>query len=291
MNNRTLASPLASGLLTLTCAMGAAHAAMTDVTFGGRGSGNGKFDAFQDFCFDAKGNLHALDGVRRGAQANQFGGNNVVQIFDNDGKFLRQFSINDETLDTDEMKVVSLPAKIAVDSAGNVFISYPDSNEVVKFGPRGQLDRGIQIPGAHGVCVFTRDGKERVAVVASRGQENIREIQVFDPATCAMDAPVKLSSPVRAALHITTDKEGNFYILSSGTNSIKKYSPAGALLLELGGANTRDGDGSTFLFNVAVDSKGNIFSVLPDRLTVTVKVSDFSLYVTVTVCVPVVFLL
>ncbi len=60
---------------------------------------------------------------------------------------------------------------------------------------------------------------------------------------------------------LTVDKAGNFYVLAA-INQIYKFNPDGKLLGVIGaGANTRNADGSEPLHSIAVNSKGDIYSM------------------------------
>src|SRR5947209_13638241 len=65
----------------------------SELEIGGPGAGKGKFNLVTDIAFDAKNQLYVLDGVR--PEKGGLIGNGLVQKFDNNGRFLGEFSVID----------------------------------------------------------------------------------------------------------------------------------------------------------------------------------------------------
>jgi hypothetical protein len=73
-------------------------------------------------------------------------------------------------------------------------------------------------------------------------------------------ASLNLARSLTSTVDLTTDKDGNFYLLAK-INQIYKFSPQGQLLRIIGagtnlGNNSTNKDGSEPLHTVAVDSSG-----------------------------------
>jgi hypothetical protein len=67
-----------------------------DLEIGGPGSGPGQFIGLQDFTFDEQNRLYVLEG--QPLNPSKWQGNYRVQVFDDAGRYLRQFSVRDEAL-------------------------------------------------------------------------------------------------------------------------------------------------------------------------------------------------
>ncbi|HKI34312.1 MAG TPA: NEW3 domain-containing protein [Gemmataceae bacterium] len=244
-------------LFLLTTALAAPAADLgegTDLEIGGPGKGRGKFQQMADLTFDAKNQLHVLDGVRweKGALV----GNGLVQRFDDEGKFLAEFSVIDPKLGDR-----NAPAHLAVDGKGRVHVTQPRAGLVQQYGPDGKLLRNYTVPAAHAVTVRTVRGKEQVVVVPNEYKDNkpveVAALTLLDPEGDGTTA-LKLSRPVSNCQAIAADAAGNLY-LQANLNQIYKFDPGGKLLHVLGGGTLRVADGSELLATVAVDSKGNVY--------------------------------
>ena len=263
-----------------------------DVAFGGAGTAPGKFLDLQDLTFDAKGTLYTLEGVQFNGKTKQIEANLRVQKFDRQGKSLGAIdlkSVPDIAWDGDakarpgtgadgkarNREGAIAPARVAADSAGQVFVTVPLADKVLQFAPDGRFVRAIEIPGAMAIAAVRVNGEERIAVVPSQ--------RVWTPATKwawedgdkilllktdgSLDKTVGLPQKLENVNDIAGDNAGNFY-LRAEPNAIYKFSPAGQLLKTYGGnPATRAEDGSEVLHTVAVDSKGNVYTLAGDWLT------------------------
>ena len=264
--------------LTALCWMGAAGAVANphygfDKTFGGKGDGKGKFQVMSDITFDAQDALYVLDGIR--AENNrEMLGNGLVQVFDTEGAFQREFSVMDPAMGTSNR-----PTRIVVDKSGNVFISQPVAGEVWKYTAAGERVKRIVLPNASAISSCLRAGKDWVVAVADQGryhdgvpQGGAEEMVFIDAPSGDVLSRVKLSVPVTACQDVAVDSKGNVFMLLRETGEIYKFSPAGDLLLSLGaGKMSREEDGSVLLHTVVVDSKDNLYSMThgnPGRVTV-----------------------
>jgi len=230
----------------------------SELEIGGPGEGQGKFSVLTDMAFDGAGNLHVLDGGKYDTKAGQPAGNFLIQKFDNSGKFLGQFSIRDEKLGEKNE-----PTRLAVDSKGNVYVTQPAAGLVQQYAPDGKLLNSLEVPGAYAIAIQKAKGGERVVVAARPGKrrdEAIQQLEVIGPSG-KLGEPVKLSRQITAPVDMAADGEGNLYVLAD-INQIYKFDPAGALLAVIGGGTKlRLEDGSELLHTVALDSKGNLYSM------------------------------
>jgi len=253
-----------------------------ELWFGGSGTTPGRFLELHDLTFDAQNNLWTLDGSNQNYTTKAREGNLRVQKFSTDGKLLLTFAIRDEDLGVEAGSLKNNPQRIAVDGAGNVYITQPDMGVVQQFAPDGKLVANIPVPHAMAISVW-QSGGEKIAVATGR-QEIVNshwadvggeQIDVLNPADVAgraatMGTPIKLDRKLQTVSDLATDRTGNLYV-QAAQNAIYKFSPQGQLLKTFG-SNTemRAEDGSELRHTVTVDSKGNLYSVTfgnPGRIT------------------------
>ena len=244
-----------------------------DLAFGGPGTQAGKFLELRDMTFDSKGNLYALDGAAINNATKQFEGNLRVQKFDNNGKLLQTFDLKSAPDiewkdDSKRADYAVLPMRVAADGAGEIFVSVPGANKVLKWGADGKFARAIEVPRAMAITVVGQGDKERIAVVPSFREvvdkkgwtwTNGDKIVVLTTAG-EIEKTIDLPQNYENAGDLTADKNGDFF-LKAEPNAIYKFSPDGKLLKTYGGNNTgkRPEDGSELIHTVAVDSKGNVY--------------------------------
>ena len=227
-----------------------------DLDFGGPGNGEGKFDILRDITFGPNDDLYVLEGREYNIDTKHGKGEARVQRFNYEGKFLSQFSIND-----DANRPKDNPQRVAVDSKGRVWVTRPDADLVRAYAPDGKTLFNVKLDNAMGITIVGTGTSEKIAVTGSpksrwRGCEGI---VLLDPGSGRILSTVRLSKPLDAVEDLTIDKAGNFYILAS-QRQIYKYSPKGELLKAIGaGSRTRSEDGSEIVHSIAVDSKGFIY--------------------------------
>ena len=227
-----------------------------DLDFGGPGNGEGKFELLRDITFAPNDDLYVLEGREYNIDTRGGKGEARVQRFDNNGKFLAQFSIND-----DANRSKDNPQRLAVDSKGRVWVTRPDADLVRAYSAEGKVVFNIKIENAMGITIWGSGTSEKIAVTGSnknrwRGCEGI---VMLDPNTGRIASKIRLSKALDVVDDLTADKAGNFYVLAANSQ-IYKFSPQGALLKAIGaGSRTRAEDGSEIVHSVAVDSKGFIY--------------------------------
>lgn len=232
----------------------------TDIELGGMGEGNGRMLELCDIAFDADNNLYVLDGRRQETRDGQkrWVGNLLVQKFDGGGRFLSQFSLDDESLGERNQ-----PKRLAIDGAGNMYVTVPAAGLVRKYGPDGRLLKDFPIADAMAVATRRVDGAEQIVVVPrpvdrQNRPQQVQQIELISPGG-EMLQPLKLDRPVSNCSDVAADAQGNLYI-QADVNQVYKFSSAGRLLEILGGGTTRrQADGSELRDTVAVDSKGNVY--------------------------------
>ena len=278
-------------LVLAACAIASpqpARAAMgegADIQFGGWGQGHGKFRFLRDFAFNQQDHIFVLDGAAYDNQTRQMTGNLLVQEFTYHGKFLRQFpvvaSLRSPTLlkadpTAGMANFTNNPQRLAIDSAGDIFITQPWAQSVQEYSPTGQLLKNIPIPYAMAITVCRRHGHEYIAVVGSESATTPalgttpakgwhwvggHHIYLINPTTETLATALKLSVRLKDVQDMATDSQGNFY-LEAAVHQIYKFSPQGKLLQVIGaGTSMRREDGSELYRTVAVGAHGSIYSM------------------------------
>ncbi len=137
-----------------------------------------------------------------------------------------------------------LPAGVAVDGAGDVFIACTNGNRVVEVpaggGPQTTVGSGLSFPagvavdGAGDVFIADTDNNRVVEVPAGGGPQTTVASGLFHPGGVAVDGA------------------GDVFIADGGNNRVVEI-PVG------GGAQTTVGSGLSFPAGVAVDGAGDVF--------------------------------
>ena len=255
----SLAAPWALG------PAGVAWARDADIELGGPGTGKGKFVRIRDIAFDAAGRLYVLDGGAARKHDKDIPGNDLVQRFSADGKFLSQFSVRDEALGKRNDAT-----RLAVDGAGNVYVTQPRAGAVQQFSSDGKLLRKIEVPGAFAIAVQKAAGTERLLVAAQvgrGGRDPIGQLEVILPSGL-VGPPLTLTRKLVRCDDLAVDGRGNIHAHAE-TLQVYKFDPAGKHVLTIGaGTRTRIEDGSELWHTVTVDSAGRIYSMASGRLVV-----------------------
>ena len=215
-----------------------------DLVIGGTGTAPGEFTILRDIAFDGANNLYTLEsgGTAKDSKGT-YQGVARVQKFDNDGKFLLQFS-----LDTN-----AEPQRLAVTKNGEVFVTFPTQNFVRRYSASGEKLRDYTIANAFAITAQNFNGRERIAVIG----DQLHFIALDTAQISIQDLP----APIAKTIDMTADKNGHLWLLG-GINQIFELDDKGAILRTIGsGDKARAEDGSAALHSVAVDGQGNIYSL------------------------------
>jgi hypothetical protein len=137
--------------------------------------------------------------------------------------------------------------EVAVDSAGNLYISVYYNNLVEKWTAANNALTTLISSGLNGPEGIAVDSSGNVYI----GNYNDSTIQEWSPANSNLTTLVSsgLNQPAALAL----DSEGNVYISDGGDNSVKEWSAASGTLTTLVSSGLNQPDG------VAVDAAGNVY--------------------------------
>lgn len=129
---------------------------------------------------------------------------------------------------------------VAVDAAGNTFVSLENANQVLKISPSGDrtsLGSGLNIP--NGLAV---DGAGNL-FISNAGNNQILRISPDGTQTAVLGG--------FGARQLTVDGAGNLYIAAVSSRSVQKFSPDGTFTTLV--------DGLNYPGSVALDAAGNLY--------------------------------
>jgi len=142
-------------------------------------------------------------------------GNARVQVFTQQGRFIRQFG----SFGSGQGQFLH-PFDLVVDGAGNVYVADDQAQTLSKFSPAGkvvwQIGEGVSTDpdligylhfaeiDAHGRLVIVNDGQRRVLYVDPSGHK----VDAFSPSTSG--------SPTGSVCEATVDALGNTYVIGCG---------------------------------------------------------------------------
>ena len=201
---------------------------------------------------DGKGNLYVVDGSAK-----------LVQVYDQDGKFLRTMLEGGNWF--------SRPSGIAVDAAGSrIYVvdtggvqsdqhrvrvfDAQSGKHLLDIGKRGAAPGELNLPcdvtiGLDGLLYVVDCGNFRVQVFRPDGTH----VRVFG---AIGRQGGQFSRPKEAA----TDPEGNIYIVDAAFGNFQIFNPEGKLLLSVGGRSERDGMAKYMLpSGIAIDGDGRVY--------------------------------
>jgi len=246
-----------------------------DVVHGKFGEGNGAFNVLRDFSFGPDGLIYALDGYEYSNEQKAMIGNGLVQIFDPETGFVRQFPLvtanrqpsegNPRANHSQVPGIYHDPQRIAVDLKGKIYVSVPASGVVQIYSPQGKLLSEAAIPQANvlsrcqgGIAVVgsQREAMPKIGWTDVGGEE----ILIIDD-TGRTTRKIPLEKRLFDITDMSIDASGNFYFHAQ-QNQIYQFSPDGKLLKVIGsGTSDRRGDGSELIHAVAVDQDLNIYGM------------------------------
>jgi ribosomal protein L7/L12 len=212
------------------------------LTFGGEGTGAGLFSDAREIGVDAEGNIYVGDFETR-----------TIQVFDQDGKFLKQWFTGDRD-DGYELNILGLAATLD----GRVFIASVDG--LYEFdGLSGERKGKLTYEGDgyfEDVC-SAPDGS--LLAVYFNFQENIIRFDDTGQINLFLENPIgNVTDHSELDTSVAVDGIGNIFLLGSFNNLAFIYNRAGNYQSKFGG----DGEGpGTFhaVGAIAVDNQSRIY--------------------------------
>jgi sugar lactone lactonase YvrE len=190
-----------------------------------------------------------------------------------------------------------IPAGVAVDTAGYVYVGDTFNHTILKVSPAGVVTTLAGLPGTFGSAdgtgsdarfyytggavvdsagnVFVSDGNQTIRKVTPEGVVTTLAGLAGHPGNAnGTNSDARFNLPGNPAL----DEAGNIYVVDSGNNTIRKLSPVGTnwvvtTIAGLAGvAGSANGTNSTARFNfpqgLAIDSAGSLYVADSDNFTV-----------------------
>ena len=249
----------------------------SDMELGGFGLGQGHFVRLRDMTFAPDGRLFTLEtaGKEKGPQGDVLGLGRV-QMFDAKGQFQSAFSLGD---DAQGAKAVNdknedgpmAAARLAVDSANRVYVSFPLAGIVRVFEANGSKVGDIALPNAMALS-RTREGKV-VAVASQKLIENGSWVwkggdQMFVLSSTGIEKTVPLAQTLWNVQDVAVAPNGDVLVLGASalpkydwnpTTLIWRFDASGQVVSSLGSGNLmRSEDGSEPLHSLVVSKNGDI---------------------------------
>jgi sugar lactone lactonase YvrE len=223
--------------------------------FGGPGRGDGlfRFDEFGGLAIDKQGNVYVAnsDNTQRGEP----GGQPNVQVFDNNGTFLRKFG---GTAQADGG--LNMPTDLVMDSKGNVYVLDFWRNRVNKYDTGGHLLKWWASSTVDNIAI---DSIDNIYVTSYTTNSVLK----YDSEGTTLESQVKTTfvHPVG----ITIDRQDNIYVTDGWAVTgpgitpaprVQKFDKYGRLTGTIGGgpASTAEGqlNGPSYL---TVDGDGYLY--------------------------------
>ena len=264
----------------------------SDLEIGGLGVANGQFVRLRDMTFGPDGRLYTLEtaGKERSVKGEVIGLGRV-QVFSGDGQFQSAFSLGSDA----QIEQAVTPknedgpmaaARLAVDGAGRVYVSFPIAGLVRVFGPDGGRLADVPLPNA---LALARRGDGKVLGLASQRiiGKNGWEWQGGDALSVLAPTGIESTIPLAQTLWNVQDAavapNGDVVVLAAGARPKYDWNPApllwrfsadGKVVSSLGSGDVRRSeDGSEPLHSVAVGKNGDVTAMTYGNPGQTVRYS------------------
>lgn len=209
--------------------------AETVLSFGGEGIGPGRFKDARSIALDAEGHIYV--GEYSGGR---------VQVFDPQGKFLTQWSVD-----------AKMPLRgMAADRKGNVFVVQKGSitryegatgKSLGQFGSGAGFD-DVTTTADGGLVAFARQTSDDIIRFGPDGQQT----KVIRSAVSGQTERSELS------IRVAADGLGNIYALGEFNNAVFKFTPDGRFVTQFGGEGDEAGQFRA-PSAVGVDNQGRVY--------------------------------
>jgi len=254
-------------------------------TWGGYGSGSGKFIYPWGMAFDASGNVYVADQ-----------GNNRIQKFSSSGAFLSQLGSRGNGNGQ-----FNFPSGVAVDASGNIYVVDQENHRIQKLDSSGVFVAKWGTPGFgdgqfYFPCGLALDDSANV-YVADQGNYRIQKftstgayvtqwssgfaapvgvavnaggtVYVVDYGNSIIDLSTRdgtyldtwagdPSSPWSSPRGVAVDGRGNLYVADTDNDRIQVFAGDGTFLTEWGSTGSAEGQ-FRFPAGVAVSADGNVY--------------------------------
>jgi len=272
-------SDLRRALLPVLLCFGTAavHGQTFLLKWGTNGTGNGQFSQPHGIAVDASNNVYVVEGNSNASR---------VQKFNSSGVYQTSIGTPDPTFEGGNGKFVT-GIGVAIDSAGNVYVSDSSLSKVEKFnsagtwlakvipvvsGPSRNVDGGVFNPISHFAIdrstdiIYFPDSGPSIAVYSNPDngeQANPNRVQKYTTGgvfVLRWGGAGTGDGQFDVAMATAVDSSGNVYVTDRYNNRVQKFNSSGTFLAKWGSSGSGDGQ-----FNdprgIAVDSSGNVYVV------------------------------
>jgi sugar lactone lactonase YvrE len=236
------------------------------------GSGPGEFSVPEGIAVSRSGLVYVVDKYAN----NHYQGNGSIQIFNNDGSFVKRFGD------------LNSPSGIAVDTSENIYVIEQNNDRIVKYDSSGNLQTTWGSKGTGtGQFDFRNGSLSGIAIdgqgfvyVADMANHRIQKFTsggeyVLHWGSQGIEAG-ELSSP----LGLCVDSEGNIYVLEGENHRVQIFSPTGIFQDSFGKPGEHEGQfGSDWIFDsgIATTRDGLIITRSPgNRIQVFQENGNYS---------------
>lgn len=211
--------------------------------WGSEGSGNGQFSSPFGIAIDRSGSVYITDS-----------GNNRIQVFTEDGEFVRAWGT--EGTGDGEFRD---PRGVAVDGNSSVYVVDYQNNRIQKFTGTGSYlekwgNRGTgegSFSGPHGVAA-DRSG---TVYVVDTGNSRVQAFTEAGDFIRAWGSMGNSNGQFQFPLSIATDSDGEIYVADSSNFRIQKFNATGGFLMKW----ALSGEGIFHPYGISVDERGNVY--------------------------------
>lgn len=208
--------------------------------FGGEGTGRGRFVDAGDVAVDGSGAVYVSDDD-----------NGRIQVFDSEGSYLTQWSVQGERDD-------SYARSMSAMADGRLLVSY-DGELYMHDGRTGEMIMQLHHPDGWGYDDVSvgDDG-----TIAASWYKNRDDLALFNSdgslRTVVYEAVSGRAGESELNMRVAVDGLGNVYVLGTFTESVFKYSPQGEFLNRFGSGGNERGQFHA-PSDIAVDPGGRVY--------------------------------
>lgn len=217
-------------------------------TIGSPGTGQGQLVQPWGIAVDGQGNIYVVDAA--GYSKHTFTDpRRRIEKFSPSGHLLWQISAN--------AAGISLPCALALDSAGNLYVTDFGQGQVVKLAPDGKPLATIQTSDPW-PCGIALDAQQNLYVTQGLTEDVAR----YSPSGARLGT-LGTRDTIDPPFGIALDHQGNLYRVHVATQSVEKLSPTGERLFSVGRLGSAPGQfhfiTDTQFLGLAVDGSGTIY--------------------------------
>lgn len=251
------------------------------------GQNRGQFNLPRGIASDAEGNFYVVDTH-----------NLRIQKFDRDGKFVTMFGSKGngegQFLPFSDEAEGTGPGGIAVDAAGNVYVSDTWNHRMQKFDRDGKFlaqwgsfvnmadasaaadptanrkffgPRGVAI-GPDGDVYVTDTGNKRVLIFGPDGSYKRQISSGMSPTRTGPDYPFNLPGELNEPIGVAVDKAGNVYVADTNNGRIQKFDATGKYVAHWAVPAGSWAPGPYLEPFLALDGAGNVYASAPTSKSV-----------------------